>query len=184
MEKVSGYVDHIIYRNEDNGYTVLVLICEGEEITCVGTLQFASEGELIEAEGSYTEHSTYGRQFQIASYEYKTPEDELSIERYLGSGAVKGVGMALAARIVRRFKGDTFRIIEEEPERLAEIKGISERKAREIAQQMEEKRDMRKAMLFLQQYGISTTLAMKIYNQYGASLYQIVRETPISWRMT
>ena len=89
MEKVSGYVDHIIYRNEDNGYTVLVLICEGEEITCVGTLQFASEGELIEAEGSYTEHSTYGRQFQIASYEYKTPEDELSIERYLGSGAVK-----------------------------------------------------------------------------------------------
>ena len=178
MEKVSGYVDHIIYRNEDNGYTVLVLICEGEEITCVGTLQFASEGELIEAEGSYTEHSTYGRQFQIASYEYKTPEDELSIERYLGSGAVKGVGMALAARIVRRFKGDTFRIIEEEPERLAEIKGISERKAREIAQQMEEKRDMRKAMLFLQQYGISTTLAMKIYNQYGASLYQIVRENP------
>ena len=143
-----------------------------------GRCSLPARGELIEAEGSYTEHSTYGRQFQIASYEYKTPEDELSIERYLGSGAVKGVGMALAARIVRRFKGDTFRIIEEEPERLAEIKGISERKAREIAQQMEEKRDMRKAMLFLQQYGISTTLAMKIYNQYGASLYQIVRENP------
>ncbi len=178
MEKVSGYVDHIIYRNEDNGYTVLVLICDGEEVTCVGTLQSAGEGELIEAEGSYTEHSTYGKQFQISSYEYKTPEDELSIERYLGSGAVKGVGMALAARIVRRFKGDTFRIIEEEPERLAEIKGISERKAQEIAQQMEEKRDMRKAMLFLQQYGISTALALKIYNQYGASLYQIVQENP------
>ena len=178
MEKISGYVDHIIYRNEDNGYTVMVLICDGEELTCVGTLQYIGEGELLEAEGSYAEHSVYGRQFKILSYEFKAPEDELSIERYLGSGAIKGVGMALAARIVRRFKKDTFRIIEEEPERLAEIKGISERKAQEIAQQMEEKRDMRSAMLFLQQYGISTALAIKIYNEYGPALYQIVRENP------
>ncbi|MDO5539816.1 MAG: ATP-dependent RecD-like DNA helicase [Eubacteriales bacterium] len=178
MEKISGYIDHIIYRNEDNGYTVLVLVCDGEEITCVGMMQYVNEGEVMEAEGTYGEHSTYGRQFKISSYEYKVPEDELSMERYLGSGAIKGIGMALAARIVRRFKADTFRIMEEEPERLAEIKGISERKAREIAQQMEEKRDLRKAMLFLQQYGISTALAVKIYNAYGQSLYQIVSENP------
>ncbi len=178
MEKITGYVDHIIFRNEDNGYTVLELISGGREITCVGTMQYISEGEALEAEGSYTEHSTYGRQFQISSYTFKTPEDEISIERYLGSGAVKGIGMALAARIVRRFGKDTFRIIEEEPERLAEIKGISQRKAQEIAEQMAEKRDLRKAMLFLQQYGISTALSIKIYNTYGPALYQIVRENP------
>ncbi|MGN0354243.1 MAG: ATP-dependent RecD-like DNA helicase [Muricoprocola sp.] len=178
MEKISGYVDHIIFRNEDNGYTVMVMICDGEEVTCVGTLQYINEGELIEAEGTYTEHSIYGPQFKISSFQLKTPEDELSIERYLGSGAIKGIGMALAARIVRRFKSDTFRIIEEEPERLAEVKGISEKKAREIAQQVEEKKDMRKAMIFLQKYGISTALSIKIYATYGAELYNIIQENP------
>lgn len=178
MEKISGYVDHIIFRNEENGYTVMVMVCEGEELTCVGTLRFINEGELLEAEGSYTEHSTYGRQFKISSYVLKTPEDELAIERYLGSGAIRGIGSALAARIVRRFQSDTFRIMEEEPERLAEIKGISEKKAREIAQQVAEKRDVRKAMIFLQQYGISSALSIKIYNQYGDRLYQIIQENP------
>lgn len=178
MDKISGYVDHIIFRNEENGYTVMVLICDGKELTCVGTLQYINEGELIEAEGYYTEHSTYGKQFRISSFETKTPEDQQSIERYLGSGAIKGIGMALAARIVRRFKGDTFRIMEEEPERLAEIKGISERMAREIAQQMEEKRDMRQAMIFLQKYGISSALSIKIYNQYGDELYRVIQENP------
>lgn len=178
MERIQGYVEHIIYRNSDNGYTVLVLVCEEEEITCVGTLHYIGEGEAIEAEGQYREHSTYGRQFQITSYEIKAPEDILSIERYLGSGAIKGIGTALAARIVKKFKADTFRIIEEEPERLVEVKGISERKAREIAEQVEEKRDMRKAMIFLQQYGISNSMSVKIYNTYGPELYQVIKENP------
>ncbi|MDO4521900.1 MAG: ATP-dependent RecD-like DNA helicase [Eubacteriales bacterium] len=178
MENVEGYIDHIIYRNEENGYTVMVMICDGEELTCVGSLPYINEGELIEASGSYTEHSTYGKQFRVDTYEMKIPEDELAMERYLGSGAIKGVGMALAARIVRRFKKDTFRIIEEEPERLAEIKGISERKAREIAQQTEEKKDLRKAMIFLQNYGISTALSVKIYGEYGPELYRIIEENP------
>ncbi len=178
MEKISGYIDHIIFRNEENGYTVMVMICDGEEVTCVGSLQYINEGELIEAEGTYTQHSTYGTQFKISSFELKAPEDEMAMERYLGSGAIKGIGSALAARIVRRFKGDTFRIMEEEPERLAEIKGISEKKAREIARQMEEKRDVRKAMIFLQKYGISSALSVKIYNQYGERLYRIIEENP------
>ena len=135
MEKITGYVDHIIFRNADNGYTVMVLVVEEEEITCVGNFSDIAEGENMEATGEYTEHPTYGRQFKIESYIEKAPEDELAIERYLGSGAIKGIGLALAARIVRRFKKDTFRIIEEEPERLAEIKGISQRKAMEIADQ-------------------------------------------------
>ena len=179
METITGFVEHIVYRNEENGYTVLNLISQDEdEVTCVGVFQIISEGECMEATGEYTVHPSYGPQFKVSSYRIKAPEDAASIERYLGSGAIKGVGTALAARIVRRFKEDTFRIIEEEPERLVEIKGISERKAQEIAQQTEEKRELRQAMLFLQQYGISLTLAVKIYQTYQLDMYRIIQENP------
>jgi len=178
MAGLTGYVDHIIYRNDDNGYTVLNVVENGKEFTCVGTFHYIGEGEMIEAVGNIVSHPSYGEQLQIESYEIKSPEDALAIERYLGSGAIKGIGAAMAARIVRRFQNDTFRIIEEEPERLVEIKGISERKARDIADQVEEKRDMRKAMLFLQKYGISTSLGGKIYNQYGSDIYRVIKENP------
>ena len=178
MEKIAGYVEHIIYRNTDNGYTVLNLVSGEEEITCVGIFAAITEGENIEATGDYTDHPTYGTQFKVVSFEEKAPEDEEAIERYLGSGAIKGIGLAMAARIVRRFKEDTFRIIEEEPERLAEIKGISERKAMEIASQVNEKRDLRQAMIFLQQFGITMNLAVKIYNRYGQEVYGILKENP------
>ena len=149
-----------------------------DEITCVGIFSAIAEGENIEAQGEYTEHPTYGQQFKVTSFEEKAPEDEEAIERYLGSGAIKGIGLAMAARIVRRFKEDTFRIIEEEPERLAEIKGISNRKAMEIASQVNEKRDLRQAMIFLQQYGITMNLAVKVYQAYGQDVYGIIRENP------
>lgn len=178
MDKIKGYIDHLIFRNSDNGYTVMVVNHEGEELTCVGTFPVITEGELIEATGHYTEHAVYGTQFQIQKLEIKDPEDTAAIERYLGSGVIKGIGIALAARIVRKFKEDTFRIMEEEPERLAEVKGISEKKAREISEQVSEKRDMRKAMIFLQQYGISNTLGAKIYKQYGARLYAVIQDNP------
>jgi len=178
LEKITGYVDHIVYRNADNGYTVLNLVSKEEEITCVGIFSSIAEGENIEATGEYIEHVTYGRQFKVESFEERAPEDAEAIERYLGSGAIRGIGLALAARIVRRFKEDTFRIIEEEPERLAEIKGISERKAMEIATQVNEKRDLRQAMIFLQQYGITMNLAVKIYNKYGQDVYGILKENP------
>lgn len=178
MELVKGYVDHIIYRNPDNGYTVFVMICEEEELTCVGTFSIISEGENIKATGDYTEHPMYGKQFAVTHLEECEPEDEISMERYLGSGAIKGIGAALAARIVRRFKKDTFRIIEEEPERLVEVKGISERKAMEISSQVAEKRDLRQAMIFLQQYGISLNLAVKIYGTYHQDIYRIIKENP------
>lgn len=178
METIQGYVDHIIYRNTENGYTVLVLVCGEEELTCVGVFSDIVEGENIEAKGEFTDHPVYGRQFKVSSFEEKAPEDEIAIERYLGSGAIRGIGLALAARIVRRFKKDTFRIIEEEPERLAEVKGISERKAMEIADQVNAKKDLRQAMIFLQQYGITTTLAVKIYNFYGSRIYGVLKENP------
>lgn len=178
METVTGYVDHIVFRNDENGYTVFNLENDDGELTCVGSFNFINEGELLELQGDYVTHSVYGNQFKVVASQLKEPEDLVSIERYLGSGAVKGVGAALAARIVRRFREDTFRIIDEEPGRLSEIKGISERKAREIAAQVEEKKDLRKAMIYLQKYGISTKLAAKIYKYYGIKVYKVLEENP------
>ncbi|MCI9430531.1 MAG: ATP-dependent RecD-like DNA helicase [Lachnospiraceae bacterium] len=178
METLKGYIEHIIYRNTENGYTVANLICGEEEITCVGMFQELDQGESVEMTGEYTEHALYGRQFKAKSCKTVAPDDIVSIQRYLGSGAIKGIGEALAARIVKKFGEDTFRIIEEEPERLSEVRGISERIAREISAQVEEKRDMRTAMLFLQKYGISNTLAIKIYKAYGDGLYRVMQENP------
>ena len=178
MESIKGYVEHIVYRNEDNGYTVFHLSNDDGEVTCVGNFHYIEEGELLKLEGEYTTHKLYGLQMKVETSEVCEPEDLVSIERYLGSGAVKGVGTALAGKIVKKFKEDTFRIIEEEPERLAEIKGISERKAREIAIQVEEKKDMRQAMIYLQKYGISTTLAAKIYQHYGRNVDRVIEENP------
>ena len=178
MKRIKGYIEHIIYCNAENGYTVLVLSSEGEKITCVGNLKTVDQGETIEAEGSYTEHPVYGEQFKIERFRVVMPDDVMSMERYLGSGAIKGVGEALAARIVKRFGADTFRVIDEEPELLSQVKGISERKARDIALQVYEKRDAREAMTFLQKYGISITLAIRIYEAYGLNLYGILKENP------
>jgi exodeoxyribonuclease V alpha subunit len=178
MEEIRGFVDHIIFRNQENGYTVLNLISDGEEQTCVGTFPTVDEGMSLTARGEYTTHPSYGQQFRIYEYEETMLEDAVSAERYLGSGAIRGIGAALAARIVKRFGEDTFRIMEEEPERLAEIKGISERKAREIAEQVSRKREMRNAMLYLQKYGIAMNLAVKIYQTYGSELYDVIRTNP------
>lgn len=178
MENIQGLVEHIIYRNDDNGYTVMSIQSQGDDIVCVGTLSTLSEGEYIKAEGEFVDHPSYGEQFKISSYDLEMPEDIFSIERYLGSGAIRGVGPALAGRIVKKFKQETFRIIEEEPERLSEIKGISERKAREIYEQFHDKQDMRQAMMFLGKYGITTAYAVKIYNEYGSRLYDVIRENP------
>ena len=178
MEQITGYVDHIIYRKAENGYTVFVLISDEDEITCVGNLGQIDQGDYLQIEGEEVSHAIYGSQIKIKSYRIVPPTDADSMERYLGSGAIKGVGPALAKRIVKKFGEDAFRIIEEEPERLIEIKGISERIARQISEQMDEKKGMREAMIFLQQYGISNALAVKIYDTYGMKLYQIMKENP------
>ena len=177
-ESVKGIVDHIIYRNDENGYTVLSLHTDGKKLTLVGFFQVINEGESIEAFGHMTAHASYGDQFKVVRYEMREPEDCEAIERYLGSGAIKGIGMALAARIVKKFGVETLQVMETEPERLAEVKGISLRKAREIAAQFDGQRAQRSAMLFLQKYGISLSLGVRIYNTYGEEMYQILRENP------
>lgn len=194
--QVKGYVERIIFTSQDSGHTIMEISLSSQEIkriaeenpdvendlddtlVCTGVLYLIHPGEYVVFEGDFVMHSTYGLQFKVTSYEETQPEDETTIERYLGSGAIKGIGPALAARIVRRFKTDTFRIIEERPEELASIKGISERMAMEIADQVAEKRDMRKAMLFLGKLGIGMNLAVKIYKAYGEELYKIVEENP------
>ncbi len=180
MATITGFIEKIKFRNEENGYTVLTATDQhdGDEVVMVGNFAYVGEGDMIQATGRLTEHPIYGEQLQVESYEIKTPEDTLSMERYLGSGAIKGIGAALAARIVRHFKADTFRIMEEEPERLSEVKGVSEKMAMAIAEQVEEKKDMRQAMMFLQNYGISLNLAVKIYQEYGPKLYGILKENP------
>ena len=175
---LKGYLEHFLYRNEDNGYTVFNLAMEKEDVICVGSFKSIEQGETLELTGEFITHNVYGEQFKVEDYRIVPPEDRVAMERYLGSGAIKGVGEALAKRIVKMFGNDTFRIIEEEPERLAEVKGISERKAREIAIQMLEKKDLREAMLFLQKYGISNTLSIKIYKQYGNDIYSVLQENP------
>ena len=178
MAIVTGYVEHIVYRNETNGYTVLELAGDAGSYMLVGTIPHVSEGEPMEAEGTFVNHPSYGEQLSVERYQVTAPGDVISIERYLGSGAVKGVGPSLATRIVKKFKADTLRVIDEEPERLAEVKGISENGARQIAVQVAEKREQRQAMIFLQQYGISLNLAVKIYDRYGPEIYTLLQSNP------
>lgn len=175
MENIKGYINRIIYRNENNGYTVMSV---DDDITCVGVFAFVSEGEYVSLEGEYVEHLSYGLQFKVENCKVIKPEDENGILRYLASGAIKGVKISTATKIVKKFGNDTFDIIENEPERLAEIKGISEKKAMDIASQVREKKNMRDAMVFLSEYGISMNLAVKIYNEYGEKLYTIIKTNP------
>ena len=151
---------------------------DGKEITCVGYFAELAAGSYIEAFGRFTEHASYGKQFKVDRFEHHVPETKETIETYLGSGAVKGIGKALASRIVKRFGEDALRILEEEPERLAEIKGISARRAREIGTYAASQREMRRAMMFLEGYGISLKLAVRIYKTYGEDLYKVLKENP------
>ena len=178
MEKIKGYIGKFVFQSDDGGYTVMEVIANGKAITCVGTVRGYSVGETVEVEGEYVVHPIYKKQIKISGIRAVAPEDSVAIERYLGSGAIRGIGESLAARIVKCFGDETLRIMEEEPERLAEVKGISARKAQDIANQLVEKRDLREAMIFLQQYGISQTLANKIYVKYGNEIYRIMKENP------
>jgi exodeoxyribonuclease V alpha subunit len=175
---VSGYVEHIIYRNSENGYTVMEVATKEKTLTLVGTLMDIEEGECVEVSGHMIQHPVYGEQFSVSSFVVKPPEDLASIERYLASGAIKGVGPTLAGRIVEKFQKETFRIIEEEPERLAEVYGISEKKALSIGEQALTQRERRQAIIFLQNYGIGMNLALKIYQYYQNEIYSLLKVNP------
>ena len=178
MEEFKGYVSHIIYRNDENAYTVFELDYGRGTITCTGFPISISEGESCRVEGEMTEHPVYGDQIRVRTYTAVEPESTQAMLRYLSSGAIKGIGEALARRILEKFGTETMRIMDEEPERLSEVRGISARKAREIAAQVEGRRDLRDAMIFLQNYGIGGAHALRIWKTYGMKLYEIIRENP------
>ena len=178
MEELTGYVENIIFRNTDNGYTVLDFVADEDLVTCTGIFPVIGEGENLLLKGDFVDHPTYGRQFKVASYEVEAPADELSMERYLGSGAIKGIGPKLATRVVKKFGADTFRIIEDEPERLAEVKGISITKAMEISDQIVGAKDIRNAIIFLDKYGLHGNKAIKIYNRFGNEIYNVIQNNP------
>ncbi len=178
--QIEGCVNNIVYRNEENGYTVFELATKDstDMLTLVGSFSYISEGEYFRLTCQETQHNVYGKQYKVIEAENIEPEDADAMERYLGSGAIKGIGKALAKRIVSEFGDETFRVIEEEPERLADIKGISERMARAISESFYDKRELRTAMMFLQRYGISSNLSVKIYKQYGAGIYEVLKNNP------
>lgn len=178
MDQIKGFIKNIVYRNEENGYTVLTLSAEGEEFTVVGSLRAVDIGDTIAVTGAFIEHPVYGRQMKAESFAVTVPDDAQAMERYLASGAIKGIGQALAAKIVKVFGADTFRIIEEEPEHLTRVKGISAKKAVDISVQMHEKIDLRDALVFLQKYGVSGSMAVRIFRRYGTNIYSILRENP------
>ena len=181
--RLSGIIDHIIYHNDVNSYTVLILNSgDGSDYTCVGSLPLLGAGESVTFEGEPVENPKYGTQFAVSSFTIDPIDDEASILRYLSSGAVKGVGAVLAGRIVSKFGEDSLRIIEEEPERLAEISGISMRMAINISTSFQEKSGSRQIISFLSQYDITPNLAQKIYEKYRDRVYEVIRTNP--YRMT
>ncbi len=173
-----GYIEKIKYKSDETGYCVMYVEGEEGEEIFVGTLPGASEGLYVIAEGEYVNHPQYDIQFNFTSYEIRMPKDTLGMERYLGSGIIKGIGAVLAKKIVKKFKDDTLRIMEEEPERLAEISGISERKAQQIAKSYLEKKEFQEVAIFLSGYGISVNMAIRIFNAYGNKVYDILRTNP------
>ena len=178
METIKGYVSQIRFRNAENGYSVLSFQTNDALETVVGNFLSVNEGEMLEVSGDWVIHPVFDRQFKATSYKSVEPDDEISIIRYLGSGIIKGIGPTLAKRIVDEFGKDTFRVMEEEPEMLEKIKGITLRKAQEIGTLMLEKKGFREAMVFLGKYGIGNALAIKIYTYYGDKIYKVLEENP------
>lgn len=178
METIDGYVEKIVFQNKENAYTVLNLSVDGEEVVCTGCFAGIAEGDNIIVEGDYVNHRQYGIQFNAVSFKIKEEKSAVAMLKYLGSGMIKGIGLKLADKIIKKFKDKTFEIIENEPERLAEISGITKKKAISISEQFEEKREFRNAMMFLNEYGVSNALSMKIYNEYKNKVVQIIKENP------
>ena len=176
--QIDGPIEEIIFRNDENGYTVFGLDFKGTGVICVGKLINANVGENLSLEGEFVNNAKYGYQFAFTSYEVVLPTSLAGIERYLCSGLIKGVGPVTAKNIVNHFKEDTFTIIEMSPASLSEVKNISMKKALEIGEKFKELKKLQNAVMFLQKYNITTNMALKIYDIYGAKTVDIVKTNP------
>ncbi|MGN1048107.1 MAG: ATP-dependent RecD-like DNA helicase [Eubacteriales bacterium] len=177
-EEVCGTVERIIYQNEENGYTICLLgTSDGDEVTVVGTLPFISEGDSLSICGRWVHNPKYGRQFRADSFERKLPADEESILRYLASGAIKGIGAKTAMKIVDEFGEDAFDVIENHPDWLARLPGISRKKAFEMSESFKAEAGMRSAMMFFRQF-FGPVTSMKIYKKWGSDAVALTRQNP------
>lgn len=175
---IEGPIEEVIFRNEQNGYTVFVLDFKTTPVVCVGKLVSANVGENLALDGEYVNNSKYGYQFAFSSYEVVLPSTLAGIEKYLSSGLIKGVGPVTAKNIVNHFKEQTFDIIEMSPSSLAEVRNISMKKALEIGEKFKELKKLQNSVMFLQKYNISTNMALKIYDIYGSNTIEIVKNNP------
>jgi exodeoxyribonuclease V alpha subunit len=175
---IEGIIEEIIYSNEINGYTVCGIKYDDTECTAVGYMPFINEGELIKLVGDWMTHPDYGVQLKVEAYEKILPKTCDSIERYLASGVIKGLGPVTAKRIIEKFGEDSLTIIHETPESLADIKGISFSKALKIGEAFEEQSGLRNVVLFFQEYGISATYSTKIYKVFGDKTIEEIKKNP------
>lgn len=176
---VKGTVAGIVFRNEENGYTVLSLDCtDGDTIVCVGCFPMLSVGAVLSVTGKVSVHNKYGEQLSVESYKVLNPTNKTGIVKYLSSGLIKGIGEVLAERIYEKFGDDTFGVIENNPALLAKVKGISAKKAIDISNAVAGLRVMQEQIMFLQGFGISTNLAIKIYNVYKGDTKEVLSQNP------
>ena len=176
--EIQGVLSEIRFKNESNGYMVAILETEDEEIVVVGYMPIANAGETFSVVGNWAVHPTYGKQLEVVSYRQVMPNSLEGIEKYLASGIIKGIGAKTAKRLVDKFGTDTLDIMQFNPSLLIQVEGIGEAKANTIALAFQEQREIREVMLFLQQYGVSTAYALKIYKKYGERTIQLIQENP------
>ena len=176
--RITGEVEDIIFQNKDNGYTVFSLTTENDEVTCVGVLPQIHSGEALEIKGEWKNHPVYGKQLQVQYYEKSMPTTQAGMEKYLASGLIRGIGAKTAKRIVEKFGETAFYVIEEKPDLLTDIKGITYEKAQRISEVFREQHELRRAMMFLQGFDISPAYAMKIYKKFKNRTFDIVKNNP------
>lgn len=181
MECLSGIVERITFQNEENGFSVIKIRSKGysDLVTVVGNITGINVGSVVNLKGQWRFDSKYGKQFAVKEYTETIPATVAGIEKYLGSGLIKGIGPVNARRIVKKFKEDTIRIIEEEPDRLVEAEGIGLKRVEMIKKAWQEQKEIKNVMLFLQSQGVSTSFAVKIYKTYGNDSIKLVRENQI-----
>ena len=176
--EIKGQVEDIVFSNESNGYTVCNLDVEDQLITAVGYLPFVNVGDIIMATGTIVNHAVYGEQFKITSFEKVMPSSIAEVEKYLGSGIIKGVGPATSKKIVHRFGEDTIYVLRFEPYKLAEISGISNDKAMQISEEFNNEWELWQIVIFLQKYGIGATNANRVYKELGIQAIDRIKENP------
>lgn len=184
MEIIEAFADETVFRNEENGYTVLVVKAGKSRVSAVGIMPPIAVGEKLRITGDWTEHPVYGRQIKVQSIEIEKPTTLSGIEKYLSSGMIRGIGPATAKLLIRASGEETLDVLYSQPEKLLDVPGIGQKRAQMIQESYAEQAQQREAIVFLQSYGVTPSLAVKIYKRYGENVRQVITHNPIGWWRT